>query len=522
MENFNQLNYSLMIGTANGASLSETVKQELSQLGIIFNPNFAQQEPAVQLLTAAAAYAPLTQAAILPATSQIDETQILAQNNEPATAIYCSEEQIHALIFILKDHHEEILGEFIRYFDNKKYNLPDWIIPDLLNFGLQHSHLQPALAELLGQKGLWLAKFRPDWGYIRAYFMDTSDSKLFEYGSETQRLAWFAQLRREQPTAAFELVQTHWQNEKTEIKAKLLACLRANFHPDEEPFLLAQLQDRRKEVREAALSVLEKNYTGEWQKMLVKIAQSWLQIETKTTQSQPVLQLNLPEQHSAELAQVGIKANLHQLEGGEKASWLLQLFSKLLPDNLLTINPLIDINNHLQLFLKSDWKRPLLCGLWTAARHFEAQNWLYELHKLYLETYTQTYWQSCPTEQLPAGLDAAHLQKVANLYLLDAEKAFSDTHPLINLLTNSPHWNAHISRKVLILIDKHSSKENFSLYYGLKALLQRAAYAVDADIYPFARELWEQPSEHKAYNWIKDFRQFLSILQIRHFLRLGS
>ncbi len=515
MENFNQLSYALMIGSANGAKLSEAMLSELNKLGIQFSADFAQQEPAAQLLTAAAAYAPLLQAATQPLAWEGDE-EATGLEQEDDNLAYCSEELSNALIFILKDHHEEIFSEFIHNFDTKKYRLPDWLLPDLLNFGVQHQSLQAAIADLLGKRGQWLAQFRTEWAYINDYFIDTQNSDIFEYGSEKQRLRWFAQLRKESPSTAYELLAQVWKSEKTEMRAKLLECLRVNFSPTEEEFVLQQLQDRRKEVRDAALLVLEQNPTGQWQKMLFDIAKDWLKIEQ--SEKQTLLKVELPDKHSAELAALGIKANLHQIEGGEKASWLLQLCSKLHPDNLLSLQPDLSKRDWLQLLLLSDWRRSLLCGLWAAAQRFGAQDWLYELHKLYLQNHSQNYWRSYPAEQLPLGLDSSHFEQVANLYLEDAQKSFSDTHPLINLLNNAPHWNLPISRQVLVLIDKHSSKENFSLYYGLKALLQRAAYAVDAAVYPFARELWEQPSEHKAYNWIKDFRQFLTILQIRHFL----
>ena len=279
----------------------------------------------------------------------------------------------------------------------------------------------------------------------------------------------------------------------------------------EEEFISDFCQDKRKEVREAAFSVLENLPTGFLQNQLLNIAKKFISLDKKNS----ILQVEMPEKYSDELAQVNIKANFAQIEGGEKASWLYQLASKLNPDNWLQIAEL-DIKKWLELFLNSDWKKALLAGIWTAAQHFQSQNWLLAIHQLYLQTYQQNHWKAYPEEKLPAGLDDNYFNKVAILYIADAKNGFSDAHPLINLLNNAPKWDMEVSKEILNIIDNHSSKDNFSLYYGLKALLQRAAYAVHPQIYDFARQLWEQPTENKAYNWIKDFRQFLSILQIRN------
>jgi Family of unknown function (DUF5691) len=429
--------------------------------------------------------------------------------------LVCDSAWSNALIFILKDHHEEIFNEFFNHFPINIARLPDWIMPDLLNFGLQHQSLQPQIAKLLSKRGIWLSKFKIEWAYINNFFVDINDSQLFDYGEEQNRLGWLRQLRESRPAEAFELLKNQLHQEKIEIKAKFLSILSINLQPEEEYFIFHFISDKRKELREAAFGVLENLPAGKLQKTCLDLAKIWLKYDAENA----ILKIEISEKHDSSLSQANIKANLHQIEGGEKASWLFQLVSKLNPDYWAEIVD-ISVTEWLQLFLKSDWKRCFLSGIWVAAQHFKSQNWLVEIHKLYLQSATETYWRSYPQEKLPDGLDNQHFAKIALLYLEDAKKSFSDTHPLINLLSNAPHWDENVSKEILTIIDNYSSKDNFSLYYGLKALLQRAAYAVDAQIYPFARELWEQTSENKAYNWIKDFRQFLSILQIRHFLSI--
>jgi hypothetical protein len=131
-------------------------------------------------------------------------------------------------------------------------------LPALLDAGRRNGAIRPALGKVAGRRGAWLAGLRTDWRWLLDEAPGGSvpdDPTIWETGSSGERLAYLTRLRGTDPRAALTLLESTWTSEAPEERARFVAALATGLAPADDAFLEAALDDRRKEVREAALDL---------------------------------------------------------------------------------------------------------------------------------------------------------------------------------------------------------------------------------------------------------------------------
>jgi hypothetical protein len=111
----------------------------------------------------------------------------------------------------------------------------------------------------LGKRGRWLARQNPDWAYAVAGEVPDEPGAIDEAwttGTPEARVALLRQLRQADPARGRELLASTWKTDGPEDRAAFLKAFEIGLGPDDEPFLEAALDDRRKEVRAAAIELL--------------------------------------------------------------------------------------------------------------------------------------------------------------------------------------------------------------------------------------------------------------------------
>jgi hypothetical protein len=399
-------------------------------------PDFKYAPRNEQLLAAAAIVALLNKtAAQCP-----DTTPPELLKADSARPPLCSAILTNALTFALRNEEEEIITEFARRFDDQKWRLPDYLLPDLLQFAVKHTPVQPYISRCVGARGAWLAAQNPAWQYITT-----------AAGGKIEKRA--ANSKAAEASAA----QVAFAQEKI------------NFQADD-----------------------------------------WT--------------IDLPEKLTPELKKLGLKANLHSIEGGEKASFLWQLLAVVPPNHWLQAKEKTKEKNKqnykdlLHNSRKSEWIIALTGGLLHAAIDFDAQDLLAELHRFYLSTHHFKMWKPIKTDFLAATLDADTHEKIGQLYLDDALKNGMDSPPFISFMMQTPHWPPTLALATLQLIITASQQSNNQLYYGLRALLQRAAYCAPADILPQIEQLLQPLLGDLSFAWQKEFDRLSHILKRRQLI----
>jgi hypothetical protein len=148
----------------------------------------------------------------------------------------------------------DLLGEAARC----GYRAPAPMLPGLLDLAVRDTGLRPAVASVLGQRGRWLARYRPDWLRVAEAGVPAGpdDPELWATGRRDERLGYLTQLRDRDPEGARELLAAGWDRETGDDRALLLGVLEHRLSGADEEFLEAARQDRKGAVREGAARLL--------------------------------------------------------------------------------------------------------------------------------------------------------------------------------------------------------------------------------------------------------------------------
>jgi hypothetical protein len=157
----------------------------------------------------------------------------------------------------------------------------------------------------MGERGRWLAGLNPAWAWAAGAAEDTTT---WATGSSAARRLLLSRLRATDPVAARELLASTWSTETPDDRAAFVALLATNLSMADEPFLEAALDDRRKEVRQAAAALL-------WRLPDSRLA---------ARMAERARPLRLPTEVDAGMARDGIVAKA-PAGVGQRAWWLHQM-----------------------------------------------------------------------------------------------------------------------------------------------------------------------------------------------------
>lgn len=148
-------------------------------------------------------------------------------------------------------------------------------LPALLERASRDPENRPAIADILGERGVWLARregMADDFSGTSAFtsasvstFAPTASadsenpaSTLWETGTLPQRLAWFRAARTSDPATAAAALEASWAQESGDTRLAFLTVIAAEGASDAEVPVLetSALKDRRREVRQLARAAL--------------------------------------------------------------------------------------------------------------------------------------------------------------------------------------------------------------------------------------------------------------------------
>ena len=148
-----------------------------------------------------------------------------------------------------------VLSEWLGLVADAGRLVPPARLPGLLAAASAGAALRPATVEVTGERGRWLGGLNPAWAWA-AGGADPNDTETWTTGSSAARRLLLGRLRATDPAAARDLLQSTWATETPEDRAAFVAVLATGLSVDDEPFLEAALDDRRKEVRQNAAALL--------------------------------------------------------------------------------------------------------------------------------------------------------------------------------------------------------------------------------------------------------------------------
>lgn len=232
-----------------------------------------------------------------------DQPAVTPAPAAPDTLRPCPRRAQAVMTLLLRGLHPAGLeAEWLRLLHRYGGYVPAHMLPKLLDAATRQPALRPPLLPVLGERGHWLARLQAEWNWA----VDTdADATSWETGTPEQRVTALRDWRTRDPQSA-------------------LALLAVGLGPDDEAFLEAALDDRRKEVRAAAQRVLARLPGSRLAQRMEGRVLPLLRLESDR------IELTLPATLDAAMRRDGIGATPHH-GMGEKAGWVVDMLAAVDP-----------------------------------------------------------------------------------------------------------------------------------------------------------------------------------------------
>jgi hypothetical protein len=157
----------------------------------------------------------------------------------------------HQLVLILRERRDALLAEWCDLARRGGYAIPPQVLPSLLTRAQQEPKLRPLIEPILGPRGQWLAEQNPAWRGLFVESAADADS-LWQTATLAQRQQLLRGLATSDRAKARSLIESTWDQDSPDDRAKFLAILVAAPAAEDEPLLERALDDKRKAVRDEA------------------------------------------------------------------------------------------------------------------------------------------------------------------------------------------------------------------------------------------------------------------------------
>ena len=431
----------------------------------------------------------------------------------PETLRPCPRRAEAVLALLLRDLHPAGLeAEWLRLLHRYGGHLPAHMLPKLLDAATRQPALRPALLPVLGERGHWLARVQAEWGWAAGI---DAGAAAWDTGTPEQRVAALRDWRARDPQTALAALEAAWSSEPPDRRAALLAALAVGLGPDDEAFLEAALDDRRKEVRTAAQRLLARLPGSRLAQRMEGRLLPLLRIESDR------IELTLPAALDAAMRRDGIGATPHH-GLGDKAGWVV--------DMLAAVDPNVWPRQFdrtpracLELAGNSEFAAVFVRG-WALAvqRQDGARAWLRDF-LVWSPGARPSLREAVPDSLFDVA--AAHVAQDDALFDALAGKWIGDGFPmrlLTRLAAGAPHaWSADMSRRALErLRTSLLPLPDMGHPWLVRQMLSRLALALDPATTVASeaglRAAWQPDAE-----WDNAVDAFFDLARLRHEMTLS-
>lgn len=256
----------------------------------------------------------------------------------------------------------ELLAQWLELAAAHGGHVPPETLPELLDAGRRNGRIRAALGQVGGKRGVWLAGMRDDWRWLLDEAPPTTPED-WETGSSGERLAYLIHLRGVDPAAGRDLLAATWAGESSDDRARFLGALESGLSTADDPLLEQALDDRRREVREAALDLLRRLPGSSFGERMTERTRAAVRLERRTF-GRARLIVEPPDDLDPAMRRDGVTAT--PARGIGFGAWLLEEIIAGTPLDVWTPAFGRDPRAVIDLARGHDWESPLLHG-WAKA-----------------------------------------------------------------------------------------------------------------------------------------------------------
>ncbi len=364
MELWQQLVTTALLGTERQAFKLESPDGALGAMASQLD--YANKESA--LLSAAATVALYRRIGQLPNSVRGTAIQPCEADDLPI----CSELSTKHLALLLTRAYEWLLPEWLTALSRIGKRVPPTVLVALLDYAAgEEDQLQQQVFTAIGKRGAWLLEqdFQNTWGFLRSI---NNPEEVWQTGKPPFRLRALKMIRCNDAQRGSELLAESWKQEAPEDRARFLEALVANLSHEDEPFLEAALEDKRKEVRQPAAELLARLPDSAFCQRMLERALPLVEY------SKGKLHLILPEECDKAMKRDGMETKVPQTSGtyfaitkiGEKA-WMLTQILSAVPTQVWRERFNVSAVELLELANKSEWTAALKIAFERSALNFQ-------------------------------------------------------------------------------------------------------------------------------------------------------
>lgn len=435
----------------------------------------------------------------------------------------------------------ELLPQWLATANEFGYRAPAAQLPALLQAARARTDLRSETLRFAGPRGLWLARFNPEWKFAlrdgvprvaagavgegdraadRASGaesesepgseVDGAARQLWEEGLFAERVALLTALRRRAPSAGLALLAGTWSSERAEDRLMFLDSLREGLCSTDESFLEQALGDRSRTVRATAAELLSNLPSSALATRMAARARTYVTADPFA--AAPGIAVEAPHECDPSMQRDGVVPKPPSGQG-ERAWWLVQLVEaaplSVWPEQFGGRSP----REIVELPVADGWKPDLHAAWRGAAVRQRDTEWARALI-------------GAPTDRIPA-------EYTPLLALLPederAERAacFVGTHGLseaFQVLEMCPGpWGGPLGRAVIdalqIARDAGSYPWKFSGVMGLAERCLAPSDAVRLEPLAAVRDEPKEASPGAGTYWAEAFHRMVATLRLRAVMR---
>jgi hypothetical protein len=255
-----------------------------------------------------------------------------------------------------------LLAEWLAMAVGRGRRVPPERLPELFDIARREPTLRQVVVAAAGARASWLAGLNPDWTFLTATVDEarSDDPATWDEGTAGQRAGYLAARRRADPGAARDLLARDWSGLASDERATLLPMLQDQLGPADEAFLEQALDDRHREVRSVAATLLALLPGSAYQERMARQARMCLSVQNGRLVVTP------PTAVDAVLCRDGVEPR-PPARIGERAWWLRQILARApLPETVASPELLSTMD---------EWADEALRGLARAAANQHHPAW---------------------------------------------------------------------------------------------------------------------------------------------------
>ena len=288
------------------------------------------------LLSAASAVVLYNQVGQLP----VQDDSPLPAACEPEERPYISTVSAqHLSAMMTSTIHSKVLAEWLHEVARIGRIIPPENLAPVMDLGGNWAEIRDDVRQVVGKRGSWLAERNRKWKYAIGIDDSQPPDEIWEIGDSDRRVRLLKELRAKDPVKARELVESTWGQEKADKRAAMLSALSTGLSMDDEPFLESMLDDKSKQVRAAASSLLASLPESRLMSRMIERLRGLVVFRRVvqrgllglTSSNKDVIEVTLPEECDQAMQRDGIEVKSPYSGTGDKAWWLTQMLKSVPP-----------------------------------------------------------------------------------------------------------------------------------------------------------------------------------------------